>query len=55
MKSHPRWKPVSWWERLKRRLTWATVDEACELKPLALHKRFFRLFLRTHPNQPVTN
>ena len=29
-------------ERLRAWLTWADVDEACELKPLVKYKRFFR-------------
>jgi hypothetical protein len=33
------------YQRAKRFLTWATVEEACELRPLALYKRFFRAIL----------
>ena len=29
-------------ERVCRRLTWATMDEACEDVPLAFYKKFFR-------------
>ena len=29
-------------ERLRRALVWADVDQACELKSLHWHQRFFR-------------